>query len=187
MEENKYKYKVFTIPNVLSFLRVALIPVFVWFYSIRDELVPAIIVLGLSGVTDVVDGFIARRYGMVSNVGRILDPAADKLTQIAVMACLCFRFPQMTIPLALLVIKELTNGIIGLVMMHKNRDALDSKWHGKLTTVFIYFTSVAHLLWPSIPTWLSYASIAACIVMMAISFVLYTVRNVRIIMGEKEE
>ena len=187
MEDNKYKYKVFTIPNILSFFRIALIPVFVWLYSFEDNLFWAMFTLGVSGVTDVVDGFIARTFGMVSNVGRILDPIADKLTQIAVLICLCFKFPRMIIVVSLLVVKEVVNGIIGLVMMHKNRDALDSKWHGKLTTVCIYFTGVFHLLWPTIPDVLSWIMIAVCIVLMIYSFIMYTVNNVKIIKGVKEE
>ncbi|MBQ7715314.1 MAG: CDP-alcohol phosphatidyltransferase family protein [Clostridia bacterium] len=186
MDNEKYKYRVLTLPNVLSFIRVAMIPFFVWFYSVKGEIVPSIIILGASAVTDVVDGFIARRYGMVSNVGRILDPAADKLTQLVVMACLCIKHHQMIIPLVLLVIKEIANGVIGLVMMHKNRDALDSKWHGKLTTVVIYLTSVVHLVWESIPKALSWTLIGVCIFMMILSFVLYTIRNFEII-NEKNE
>ena len=187
MDKNKYKYRVITIPNVLSFLRIALIPLFVWLYSFEDELFWAMFVLGFSGVTDVVDGFIARQFGMVSNVGRILDPIADKLTQIAVLVCLCVKFPRMIIVVSVLVIKEIVNGIIGLVMMKKNRDALDSKWHGKLATVVIYFTGVFHLLWPEIPDILSWIMVALCVVVMVYSFVMYTVRHVRIIKGEKEE
>ncbi len=187
MEENKFKYKIITLPNVLSMLRIALIPVFVWLYSFEDKLIPALIVLLVSGGTDIVDGFVARRYGMVSNVGRILDPAADKLTQLAVLACLCFKYPRLLILLAFLVVKELANGIIGLVMMHKNRDALDSKWHGKLTTVVIYFTCLLHLLWSAVPMWLSWVLISVCIALMVASFILYTVRNIKIIKGEEQD
>ena len=186
MDNSKYKYKVLTIPNILSFFRLALIPLFVALY-VKNLYVAYLVVLGVSGVTDVIDGYIARHFGMISNVGRILDPVADKLTQIGVMACVCFKYHQMLIVLCLLVVKELANGIIGLIMMHRNRDALDSEWHGKLTTVVIYFTIVAHLLWrDNIPAALSYAMIALCVVTMIISFILYTVNNVKIIKNDKK-
>ncbi len=195
MENEKYKYRVLTIPNVLSFLRIAMIPFFVWFYSFYDtrdnlNIWIAFGILLLSGGTDIIDGFIARRFGMVSNVGRILDPIADKLTQLAVLVCLCFRYHQLILPVCLLVVKEVVNGIIGLVMMHHNRDAIDSKWHGKLTTVVIYLTIVVHLLWPlsnkEIPAALSYSLIGACIFMMVLSFVLYTKNNVKLIREIKQ-
>ncbi len=194
MEKDKYKYKVLTIPNVLSLLRIALIPFFIWFY-LRGDVWISFAVLILSGLTDVVDGRIARKFGMVSNVGRILDPAADKLTQIAILAVLCIKYRQLIVLVAVLVVKELANGIIGLVMMHKNRDALDSRWHGKLTTVLLYITIAVHLLWPAVikgtemPKALSYSLIAVCLVMMVVSFVLYTINNIRIIKeaGKKEE
>lgn len=187
VEDNKYKYKVITIPNVLSFLRIALIPLFVWLYSFEDELFWAMFVLGVSGVTDVVDGFIARQFGMISNVGRILDPVADKLTQIAVLVCLCVRFPRMIIVVSVLVVKEIVNGIIGLVMININRDALDSKWHGKLATVIIYFTGVFHLLWPTIPDVLSWIMVALCVIAMVYSFIKYTAGHIRIIKRSKNK
>ena len=185
MDNEKYKYKVLTIPNVLSFIRVLLIPVFVWFYICRDNITVSIIVLAVSALTDIADGFVARTFGMISNVGRILDPAADKFTQLAVMTCLCFKYHIMIIPLAFLVIKEVANGVIGLIMMHRNRDALDSQWHGKLATVVIYLTGVVHLVWnPRVPAWVSYILIGLCVAIMVLSFVLYTKRNFKIIKGE---
>ena len=187
MEESRYKYKVLTIPNILSFFRLALIPVFVVYY-IKGMYAHYLVVLGVSGVTDIIDGYIARHFGMISNVGRILDPVADKLTQIGVMACVCFRYPQVLIVLCLLIVKELTNGVIGLVMMHRHRDALDSRWHGKLATVAIYFTIVAHLLWKDdIPFALSWSLIGLCAVLMTMSFVLYTANNIKLIRNENKE
>ena len=193
MENAKYKYKVITIPNILSFFRIVLIVPFVWLYSFRENTFWALFVLGVSGVSDVVDGFIARRFGMVSNVGRILDPIADKLTQIAVLVCLCLKCSRMIIVVSVLVAKELANGIIGLVMMHINRDSLDAKWHGKLTTVVIYFTGVFHLIWwqkvygSSAMNIISWIMVGLCLALMVYSFVMYTIRNVRIIHGQKEE
>lgn len=187
MEQDRYKYKVITIPNILSFVRLCLIPVFVWTYVVRHDLAWTLILLALSALTDIVDGFIARRFNMVSNVGRILDPAADKLTQLAVIACLCVRCPQLIVVAVLLVIKEVANGIVGLRMMKTHRDALDSKWHGKLATCVIYATGVAHLIWPDMSKVISYSLVALCVVIMTLSFVLYTKRNVGIIKEETDK
>lgn len=177
--------RVLTIPNILTVLRILMIPLILWLDLAKDNLPAAAVVLVISGVTDIVDGFIARHWHMVSNVGRILDPLADKLTQLAVLSTLCVNYVDRLIPLliliATLVIKELANGIIGLIMMRKHRNALDSRWHGKVATVCLYITIFAHLIWPGIPLSASIALILLCLCLMVLSFILYTVRNVRII------
>lgn len=170
--------KIITVPNVLSFIRICLIPVIIWEYIFLKEYFWAAITVIISGITDVIDGFIARRFNMVSHVGRILDPVADKLTQIAVIACLCIRFPMMIIPLAILIVKELANGIIALVMLKSTGDTMNSYWHGKLATVLLYAMIITHLFWASIPVVVSDIFIAACLAAMAVSFALYTIRNV---------
>ena len=96
MEEQNmesYENRVLTIPNLLSFFRLCLIPVIIWLYCVREDSLGTAAVLALSGLTDVVDGRIARRFHMVSSFGKALDPVADKLTQIAMLFCLVSRFP----------------------------------------------------------------------------------------------
>ena len=82
------KEQILTIPNMLSFLRLALIPVILWLY-LSGELVWAAVVIVLSSITDIVDGYIARKYKQVSDFGKFLDPLADKLLTIAAMAMFC--------------------------------------------------------------------------------------------------
>ena len=81
-----------TIPNLLSVFRILLIPLIVWLYCGKQDYLLAAWVLLLSGVTDIADGFIARRFRMVSDLGKVLDPIADKLTQTAALVCLLTRF-----------------------------------------------------------------------------------------------
>ena len=181
MQDQQSPNRVFTIPNILTILRICMIPLIMWLYLAQKDYTSAAVWVLISGATDVVDGLIARHFHMVSNVGKILDPAADKLTQLAVMSCLVARFPAIALPLVVLVLKELTNGIIGLVMMKKSHRPLDSKWHGKAATVCIYLTMVLHLLWVDIPTPVSGITILVCLVLMILSFILYTIRNVGII------
>ena len=83
-----FEGKILTIPNLLSCLRLALIPCFVWAYLVRRDPRLTVALLLLSGLTDIADGFIARHYDMVSNLGKVLDPLADKLTQAAMLVCL---------------------------------------------------------------------------------------------------
>ena len=170
--------KIITVPNILSVIRLCLIPVIIWEYIFLENYFLAAITVVISGITDVVDGFIARKFNMVSHVGRILDPAADKLTQIAVIACLCVRFNMMIVPLSILVVKELTNGIIALKMLKATGETINSEWHGKLATVFLYLMITAHLFWIDIPEVVSNTMIGVSIGLMLISFVLYLSRNI---------
>ncbi len=84
--------QILTIPNLLSVFRILLIPLIVWLYCGKQDYLLAAWVLLLSGVTDIADGFIARRFRMVSDLGKVLDPIADKLTQTAALVCLLTRF-----------------------------------------------------------------------------------------------
>lgn len=178
--------KVITVPNILSFIRICLIPVIIWEYVFLKEYFWAAMTVVFSGITDIADGFIARRFNMVSHVGRILDPVADKLTQITVIACLCIRFTMMIIPLAILVVKELANGIIALIMLKRTGETINSEWHGKLATAFLYVMMITHLFWTQIPMAVSDISIGISIGLMAISFALYTLRNINAIKQTKK-
>ena len=100
--------RILTIPNVLSFFRLALIPVIIVLYA-KNEVWWAFGMLVLSGVTDVVDGWVARTYHMVSNFGKAIDPVADKLTQIAVLLCLMPMKCWWVV--GILVLKEISIGI----------------------------------------------------------------------------
>jgi len=170
--------RILTIPNVLSFFRLALIPVIIVLYA-KNEVWWAFGMLVLSGVTDVVDGWVARTYHMVSNFGKAIDPVADKLTQIAMLLCLLTRFPSLIILLALLLIKEITGGVMSLLILKRRKLVLPADWHGKLTTFLLYATMLLHLLWGSIPESVSNASIAVCSAVTLMSFVLYFIRNFR--------
>lgn len=181
-----YDKKIFTIPNVLTMMRLVLIPFFVWQYLIGNYVAATIIVV-VSGFTDVIDGFIARKFNMVSALGKALDPVADKLTQICVMLCLVRSFPKIWFPLSLLVIKEFVSGILGLMIVTRTGTTYSAEWHGKSATVSIYAMTVLHIIWVDIPAWVSLVSIIVTVSLMALSFVLYAIRNVRTLRGLKRE
>lgn len=175
--EKDTKSKILTIPNILSFLRIALIPVFVWLY-LKGEYAKTALVLLLSGFTDTADGYIARHFNMVSDFGKALDPVADKLTQFAMLICLLTRFKLMIIPVVLIVIKEIATGIQSLVVIKKTGTVMGADWHGKLTTALLYAMMITHVLWYNIPTLWSGILIGICVCMMLISFVMYVLRNI---------
>lgn len=171
------RQKVVTIPNILSMFRIALIPLIVWAYHIKGEYQLAGGLIIASGATDVLDGLIARRFHMVSDLGKALDPFADKLTQTAILVCLLPRFPLMWIPLCLLVVKEFISCVWKIRVILKTKIIECAKWHGKVTTVLLYAMLLLHIFWPEIPSTISMVSIILCTAMMLLSFLLYSIGN----------
>lgn len=183
MKESKYKDKIFTIPNLLSFLRLCMIPVMVWLYIGKQDYGLTALILVLSGLTDLADGYIARHFDMVSDFGKAFDPVADKLTQIAMMLCLVTRFPLMLLPWIVLVVKEVFTGITSLLAIHKTGQVEGAVWHGKVTTTLLYLTMGIHLLWYGIPQVISLILIGLCTGMMLLSAVGYGIRNFKLLLN----
>lgn len=182
---NRYKHKIVTIPNILSFCRLCLIPVIVWLYCIEKNYLWTTILFIISGLTDIVDGFIARKFDMISDFGKAFDPVADKLTQISMLFCLVTRFPLMLIPLVILIAKEILAVVMNMLTLKKAGFVVAAVWHGKLNTVLIYSTMFIHIVWFNIPITVSNILIIICIAMMLISSVLYTISDVKAIKKEK--
>ena len=185
--ENKYKEKIITIPNILSLFRLLLIPAIMWLYIVKQDPLWTTILLVLSGITDIVDGMIARKCHMISDFGKAFDPVADKLTQIAMLYCLVSRFKWMFVPLCVLIVKEVSAGILGLLVIRKTGKVVGAVWHGKVTTVSLYSMMIIHLIWYHIPGVISGILIGACTVLALLSGFLYTRENVRkLSRGRKE-
>ena len=89
------KKDIWTIPNILSYFRILLIPVIILCYLYVENPWAAVGVIVVSGLTDAADGYIARRFNMISEFGKFIDPVADKLTQVSMAACLIVRYPMM--------------------------------------------------------------------------------------------
>lgn len=186
-KQNSSADRIFTIPNMLSFFRICLIPVIVWFYLVKKNYTWTVCILILSGATDMVDGFIARRFNMISNLGKVLDPIADKLTQAVMLVCLFTRFPMMIVPLVLMLVRELFMGVTGLMIIKKTGNVLGACWHGKMATCLLYVMMILHVFWYDIPVFVSDFAITACILMVAVSFGLYGVRNMKILRQSGKE
>lgn len=184
---NTYQKKIITIPNILSFFRLCLIPVIVWLYTVKQDHFLTLIILVLSGVTDIVDGIIARKCNMISDFGKAFDPVADKLTQMAMLFCLVSRFPYMMIPFVLLVVKEVFTGITALITIKRTNTVKGAVWHGKLTTIVLYSMMAIHLLWYNIPRAVSLILGGICIGIMLMSFILYTIQNIKAIKNKTFE
>lgn len=170
---------ILTIPNLLSLFRICLIPVIVEQYCVEEDLPLTGQLLLLSGFTDVLDGFLARRFHMISNLGKVLDPIADKLTQTAMLICLLLRYPRMILPLITMVIKETFMAITGYLVVRRKNVVYGANWHGKAATVLLYAMMMLHVFWQDIPVMVSDLSILVCTVMIGVSFALYGARNLK--------
>ena len=176
----------FTIPNMLSILRILLIPVIVYFYVVQKDNLTTFFVVIFSTITDIVDGFIARRFNMITDFGKFLDPVADKATQLTVFICLITKFKLMIIPFVVLALKELSSLVIRFIVYKRTEVVDGAKWHGKLTTGLVIATIVLHLLWNDIPGAVSLGVICFCTAFMVLSFVLYTADCVKYLKKNEE-
>ena len=119
-----------------------MVPLFLWIYLGLDEPLWAAGLLVLSGITDTVDGWIARKFHQVSNLGKALDPFADKVTQIAVVTCLSIRFPRLWIVSGVLLAKESFALITGLVF-RRTKKAVPAAICGELAMAAVYIVPLA--------------------------------------------
>lgn len=191
MNENMKKLinreNLFTIPNAISLFRLLLIPLFTWLYLNKEAYMAALAVIAVSGLSDIVDGKIARHYNMVSDFGKMFDPVVDKLTQAAMFFCLLSRFPNMLIPLIVHAIKEITTGIMSLMAINKTNVVEPAEWPGKLTTVFLYATAMIHILWTDITTEISDIIIGLSVGWMLFAFAFYGIRNLKILCSKQRK
>ena len=173
---------------MLSFFRLALIPLIVWLYVLKDSPEWTVILLILSGATDIIDGFIARRFNMISDFGKAIDPLADKLTQIAVLFCLLTRFPLLILPIVIMIVKEISSFVLRLIVYKKTEKVESADWHGKVTTVLIYLTMIIHIILPflTLPEIISDISILITSGMMIFSCILYSIAGANTLIEYKK-
>lgn len=175
------RHEILTIPNLLSLMRLGLIPVFLWLYCVKGSYVWAVATLVLSGLSDILDGRIARRFNMVSDLGKILDPAADKLTQMALILCLILRYKAILALLSLFVVKELTMGILGLLVVLKTKNVPSSRWFGKACTAVLEISMAILILFPMIPETAANILILLSGCMLAFAFAQYVIFDIHLL------
>ncbi len=162
--------RILTLPNLLSFFRLALIPVIVHCYE-NGRYGWAVAFLILSGVTDVVDGWIARTFHLVSDFGKALDPIADKLTQAALL--LCVMPMNLWWVVAVMAFKEITIGILTFLTKKRTGKIFSAGWYGKICTVVIYFSLFLLMIWHTAPRWFLVADVLLISGMILLSFCMY--------------
>ena len=156
------------IPNALTIIRFLLIP-FIVINIFSGNFIIAFIFFTVSGITDIADGCIARKFNLISNFGKLMDPLADKLTQIATIASLTLKDIIPIWILAIVLLKELIM-IAGASFLYGKDVVVYSKWYGKLATVLFYVAIVFSLLinqfdlpsiWSNLDLWLFYLALFA--------------------------
>ena len=170
------KREIFSIPNHMGYFRILLIPVFSWMYCTADstgDYYAAAVVVGVSGLTDMFDGKIARRFNMITELGKFIDPLADKLTQAALLLCLAVRYPLMRAVLALFVIKEGFMLVMGALLLPRGRKLDGAMWFGKVCTAVLYAVLFLLLLLPGIGTAAANVLIGICGLFLLFSFGMY--------------
>ena len=172
MRKRLTKDQILTIPNAMSLFRLILIPFIVSAYW-DGRIYAAAAILALSAVTDMLDGVVARRFNMVSDLGKVLDPIADKLTQAALVVCLASRSRHILYLLALMFVKETLLLILGGVTLHRHDTVNSARWHGKLCTVVFETTMLVLMLFPQIPAETMKLLVLICAAMMVFSLVMY--------------
>lgn len=128
------------VPNILTIIRFLLIPFIIYFLAINQYIVGVILFI-ISGITDVVDGAIARKFNFITDFGKLMDPLADKLTQISVLATLMIKELIPVWILAIVIAKEAVM-IAGASFLYGRDVVVSSKWFGKLATVLFFIAIV---------------------------------------------
>lgn len=135
------------IPNILSVIRLIMIPIFVIVFlsDIEHKSIISFVVFTLAWCTDVLDGYLARKNQWITEVGKILDPLADKLMQVAALVCLVILERLAIYVIVVVVIKEMMMAIGAFIIVHKKKSVAPSTWVGKLAT-FLLFVAVSVLI-----------------------------------------
>ncbi|MCL2226073.1 MAG: CDP-alcohol phosphatidyltransferase family protein [Oscillospiraceae bacterium] len=171
------------IPNIISVFRICLVPVFivVYFSDDTDNNLYAVLIYALAAFSDFLDGFLARKFEVSSNLGKVLDPLGDKLMTISVMVCITIDglIPLWAVLLAGL--KELLMGAGGLVLHKKAHVELPpSNLIGKTSTVVFFLVCVTLMLFRKLSEWASILLISVAIGLTFVALVSYLIKYVRI-------
>lgn len=167
-----------TIPNAISFVRILLITPFVAFF-VTGCYIPAAVIIALSGLSDCFDGMIARRFHQESELGKVLDPLADKLTLIAIGICLIFIEPYVLPLMIVMVFKDTLMIIGGTIVIKRGIIPPKSVWYGKVSTILFYLTVGGIVLmtildYRNLPLMLSMLGVT--LALMLYSLVMYSIK-----------
>lgn len=169
----KRKNNLWNIPNILCFFRIALIPCFFYVYFTLDNSLLATMILIVSGINDFLDGFIARKFDMITDFGKLIDPIADKLTQICVAIALMFHYPLIWIVIAILIIKDGMLTLVGLYLCQFGQKINGAKMYGKIATFYFYAVIIVLVAFDLSKTIIALFLIVSSFLLMLNAFLCY--------------
>ena len=155
MFSEKWKKEIFTLPNLLSFFRIALIPVYLTVYrraASQEQYLLAGAILSVSCMTDMIDGMIARKFDLVTDVGKVLDPLADKLTQFSLILSLSGRYSALIPVLILFLVKECFQCGALFFFAQKGKVLPGALPAGKICTTVLFLSFIVLVLFPRLPS-----------------------------------
>lgn len=165
-----WKKELFTIPNALSLFRLVLIPIYIIIYINADNSADYFVaagILAISCLTDLVDGKIARHFNMISTIGKVLDPIADKATQFSLIVCLAIRYPVLLNLVGLFVIKESFQLVAGLFTLRKGKMLSGALITGKISTTVLFISLILMVLLPDLSqTAVNTITVVDCVVLL---------------------
>lgn len=176
MPIGNWKNEICTIPNMLSFFRLALIPVYIYIYLNATQSYHYSIaagILAISCLTDMIDGKIARKFNMISNFGKILDPLADKLTQFSLIICLSVHRKALRVLLVLFVVKEFFQLIAMLLNLRKGKALDGALMSGKISTTVLFISLIIMVMMPDLTEITTDIITAVCVIFLLIAFIDY--------------
>lgn len=171
-----WKKELFTLPNLLSLFRLALLPVYVYIYlhaTRPGEYLLAGSIMAFSCFTDLIDGKIARAFNMVTNLGKILDPLADKVTQFTLTLCFSLKYPVLQPVLMLFLVKELFQLVMGLIYLGKGKMLPGALMAGKVCTTVLFVSLITLVLMPDLNAYLVNAIALTDSAFLILSFISY--------------
>ncbi|MBE7001994.1 MAG: CDP-alcohol phosphatidyltransferase family protein [Ruminococcaceae bacterium] len=173
-----WRKEIFTVPNLLSLFRLVLIPIYVAIYlnaqSSADYYLAASI-LAVSCLTDMIDGKIARHFNMITSLGKVLDPVADKATQLTLIICLAVKYNALRYLLGLFVLKESFQLIAGSINLRKGKMLKGALISGKICTTVLFISLIVMVMLPGLSTKAVNIIVAVDAVFMLIAFVEYVI------------
>ena len=173
---NNWKKEILTIPNLLSIFRIALIPLYLHIYmnaESTDDYTAAAILLAVSCFTDMIDGKIARKFNMITNLGKLLDPVADKLTQLSLMICLSIQHKALRFLLMVFLIKEFFQ-FCAMIASLRHGKALDGAlMSGKISTTVLFGSLTIMVFCPNLEERTVNLLVGVSLVFLMLAFVDY--------------